>query len=104
MKRSEMIAKLRDYFFGEEVRPENFCGLSNKFIEDFSDSILTFLESQGMQPPNITLEEMFTETTLRHEEKFYYSCWEPEISQETIDQALEHLGKKGVRGEMEITE
>jgi hypothetical protein len=51
MKRSEMITKLRDYFFGEDVRPENFCGFSNKFIEDFSDSILTFLENQGMRPP-----------------------------------------------------
>lgn len=51
MKRSAMIAKLKNYFFGEEVRPENFCGFSNKFIEDFSDSILTFLERQGMKPP-----------------------------------------------------
>ena len=109
MKRSEMIEKLRDYFFGEEVRPEPFCGLSNKVIEDFSDSILTFLESHGMQPPQRDVkgghlvpaedgqEAMLTYSIVVNE-------WEPEISQETIDQALEHLGKKGVRGEMEITE
>jgi hypothetical protein len=30
--------------------------------------------------------------------------WEPEITQETVDQALEHIGKQGVRGKMEITE
>lgn len=80
MKRSDMIAKLKDYFFGEEVRPENFCGFSNKFIEDFSDSILTFLERQGMQPPKIEkwrelsgtiLGEGLAIKTFEHE-------WEPE--------------------------
>ncbi len=51
MKRSEMIEKLRDYFFDEEENPDPFSGFSKKFIADFSDWILTFLERQGMQPP-----------------------------------------------------
>lgn len=57
MKRSEMIEKLRDYFFDEEENPDPFSGFSKKFIEDFSDSILTFLESHGMQPPPIQVQE-----------------------------------------------
>ena len=80
MKRSEMIEKLRDYFFDEEENPDPFSGFSKKFIEDFSDSILTFLERQGMQPPKIEkwrelsgtiLGEGLAIKTFEHE-------WEPE--------------------------
>jgi hypothetical protein len=51
MKRSEMIAKLKEYLFGEEGKPDPFLGFSNKVLEDFSDAILTFVESHGMLPP-----------------------------------------------------
>lgn len=82
MKRSEMIAKLRDHYFAEEVRPENFCGFSNKYIEDFSDSILTFLESQGMQPPPREIESYVAWIENEQVIKSPYSTitnkWEPE--------------------------
>ena len=80
MKRSEMIEKLRDHFFGEEVRPENFCGFSKKFIADFSDSILTFLERQGMQPPKIEKWRELSGTILGEglAIKAFEHEWEPE--------------------------
>lgn len=94
MKKSEMIALIEKKFITSDI------------CDDISE-LLDFLESQGMLPPEY-------ETFVEHSNQFvqpgrYYEIvtkreWEPEITQETIDQALEHIGKKGVRGEMEITE
>jgi hypothetical protein len=75
MKRSEMIEKLRDYFFDEEENPDPFSGFSKKFIEDFSDSILTFLERQGMQPP------AYMEKTAPGWPAIRKNEWEPEDDQ-----------------------
>ena len=88
-------------------RSEMLCAIDKRFptlhMECNLEELLAFLEEQGMQPPNITLEEMIP-GTLRHEETFYYSCWEPEITQQTVNESLEHIGKKGLIGKMEITE
>jgi len=63
-------------------RSEMLCAIDKRFptlhMECNLEDLLAFIEEQGMQPPNITLEEMIPGTTLRHEETFYYSCWEPE--------------------------
>lgn len=98
MKRSEMIKQLQKYF-GE-----------SEDIVDLSDEIVDFLVSQGMQPPACTIEKPLTPNMPiydRHGKVTYkvqVNEWEPEITQQKIDEALEHIGRKGVRDEMEITE
>lgn len=82
MKRSEMITRLKVGLFGEEVRPEPLCGFSDKLIEDFSDSILQFLESQGMQPPPINVEAFLVPEENGQPAAIPYTTisneWEPE--------------------------
>ena len=81
-------------------RSEMLCAIDKRFptlhMECNLEELLAFLEEQGMQPPPYKAKALIG---------FYeVQDWEPEITQETIDQALEHIGRKGVRGEMEITE
>jgi len=83
MKRSEMILAIGRQF-------------PTLHMECDIDELLQCLESQGMRPPPYKAKALIG---------FYeVQDWEPEITQETIDQALEHIGKKGLIGEMEITE
>ena len=65
MKRSDMVNKIEE-FFHREV----FTGAD----------LLSYLEDLGMQPPNITLDELIPGLNVKHvsEETHYYSCWEPE--------------------------
>jgi hypothetical protein len=88
MKRSEMILAIGRQF-------------PTLHMECDIDELLQFLESQGMQPPAIPKEYVFDDSG--EGAVVMFNEWEPEITQETIDQALEHIGKKGVIGEMEIT-
>jgi len=107
MKKSEMVKALAD----------NFCHAYE--IEIHAETIIDFLESQGMQPPACTIEKPLTQNMPiydRHGKVTYkvtVNEWEAEtlpsiieetIDQALIDQALKHIGRKGVRGEMEITE
>lgn len=97
MKRSEMILEIGRQF-------------PTLHMECDIDELLQFFEGKGMQPPACTIEKPLTQNMPiydRHGKVTYKATvneWEPEITQETVDQALEHIGKKGVRGEMEITE
>ena len=93
MKRSEMIKLITEVL-------EVFKRMNKTDDETKAVALLTALEDAGMQPPAYRLYSLDRE----------WDCydWEPEtlpgITQETIDDALEHIGKKGVCGEMEITE
>jgi hypothetical protein len=89
MKRSEMILAIDRQF-------------PTLHIECDIDQLLQFLQSQGMQPPAIPKEYVFDDSG--EGAVVMFNEWEPEITQETIDQALEHIGKKGLIGKMEITE
>ena len=92
MKRSEMIERLADALEYHEWKGEP---------DEMADLILNFLERQGMQPPAIPKKYVFDDSG--EGAVVMFNEWEPEIAQETVDQALEHIGKKGVIGEMEIT-
>ena len=65
MKRSEVVNKIEE-FFHREV----FTG----------EELLRYLENLGMQPPNVTLEELIPGIVIKRigDEKYYYPCWEPE--------------------------
>jgi hypothetical protein len=100
MKKSEMVKALAD----------NFCHAYE--IEIHAETIIDFLVSQGMLPPCASIRVSEPQRVWDAQNEQFYepqhiaiiNDWEPEITQETIDQALEHIGKKGVRSEMEITE
>ena len=98
MKKSEMVKALAD----------NFCHVYE--IEIHAGTIIDFLVGQGMQPPAYTIDKPLTQNMPiydRHGKvtyKVHVNEWEPEITQQTIDDALEHIGKKGVRGSLEIRE
>jgi len=98
LKRIEMLHKIEEHMLQHEGG-----------VRINVSRLLNMLEREGMQPPTY---EKFVEAKgiigPSPDVKLYYKLpcneWEREITQETIDQALEHIGKKGVRGEMEITE
>ena len=98
MKRSEMIEVLQEWIMR--------CDYGYEFV-DHANGIIKFLESQGMLPPAYK-KAVLADNGFGFNNNFYVQTfvneWEPEITQETVDQALEHIGRKGVRGEMEITE
>ncbi len=85
MKRSDalkLIANQLDFLKGR------FHGLRTTFSEaelKAADVILTTLEDAGMQPPNITLDELIPGSGLKTDTKHYYACWEPEQSEEPFD-------------------
>lgn len=45
---------------------------------NFADEILEQLEIMGMQPPNVTLDELFPGFLTEIGDKHYYACWEDE--------------------------
>lgn len=83
MKRSyalKLIANQLDFLTG------CFQGFRTDFTESElkrADVILTTLELAGMQPPNITLDQLVPGAvkTTPGAEKHYYACWEPEESE-----------------------
>ena len=106
MKRSEMIKALQEW-----IKQRDYPCSAWEFVEQAED-IIKFLESQGMLPPCASIRVSEPQRVWDAQNEQFYepqhiaiiNDWEPEITQETIDQALEHIGKKGVRSEMEITE
>ena len=101
MKRSEMIKALQEW-----IKQRDYPCSALEFVEQAED-IIDFLVSQGMLPPAYK-KAVLADNEFGFNNNFYVQTfvneWEPEITQETIDEALEHIGKKGVRSEMEITE
>ncbi len=95
MKRSEMLKILETRFkeIGLNITPSVLA-----------ESVMRMVEDAGMQPPNITLNELLaSELTYIGQEKYYYACWEPETKltneefiQKTkvlVDQAITNIGK-----------
>lgn len=88
MKRSDMlklIANQLDFLNGR------FHGLRLRFTDEElkkADVILTTLEQAGMQPPNITLEQLIPGAlkVAPEAEKHFYACWEPESETDSKDQ------------------
>ncbi len=81
MKRSEMIDyisdELKDFHSAAvDLGNENYT----KFSLRKAAGLLDMIEGFGMQPPNITLDELIPcELRVSPEtEKHYYACWEPE--------------------------
>ena len=75
MKRSEMIDEimccLLSYAATYPQYPLNMLKIA-------AEEILKMQENKGMQPPNITLKELFPGSILEEDNKHYYACWEPE--------------------------
>jgi hypothetical protein len=74
MKRKEMIERLACF-----LSEEQGC----RKVGSYAEMIIAFLESQGMQPPNVRLNQLFPNSDdiqLVEEEnlKHWYACWEPE--------------------------
>lgn len=72
MKRSEMKKILETRF--EQI------GL-NMTPEILAESVMRMIEDAGMQPPNITLDQLIPGSVVRTnpgEHQHYYACWEPE--------------------------
>lgn len=70
MKRSEMLNKLYE-------ATDKFISSDSK--QNLIDFLLDECEKLGMQPPNITLNELFPNSGLKHTGPVnHYACWEPE--------------------------
>jgi hypothetical protein len=90
MKRSEAIQRIKANL---KLRPETHdMALAfqdgkiswGKFCEVLAEEALLIAEDIGMQPPNITLEELIPNSGLKtdpNEYRHYYACWEPEDEQ-----------------------
>lgn len=88
MKRSDMLKLIANQL---DFLNNRFNGYRTNFTEQElrnADVILTTLEQVGMQPPNITLEQLVPGDlkTAPEAEKHFYACWEPESETETKDQ------------------
>lgn len=59
-----------------EVSPDK----KDVIVSNFSSGLLTILEKFGMQPPNVTLDQLIPGDlkTAPEAEKHFYACWEPE--------------------------
>lgn len=88
MKRSDalkLIANQLDFLNGR------FKGFRSNFSEPElrnADVILTTLEQAGMQPPNITIDELIPGSGLKtdpSQSQHYYACWEPEEVEDPFD-------------------
>jgi hypothetical protein len=81
MKRSEMIQYIVDEIGDinsalEQLGNEDY----SSFMKRKATGMLDMLEGFGMQPPNITLEQLIPceLQTSNEQEKHWYACWEPE--------------------------
>jgi hypothetical protein len=73
MKRSEAVRDLAIMLMGRLPEWEKQERLN------FADEILEQLEIMGMQPPNVTLDELIPSSGLSViGDKHYYACWEDE--------------------------
>ncbi|NBW19145.1 MAG: hypothetical protein EBR82_65330 [Caulobacteraceae bacterium] len=92
MKKSEMVKALMEKF-------------NHVFIGVHAEPIIDFLEGKGMLPPK---RIKYAPTACSEPNRKIVYEWEDEVpsefTQQTIDDALEHIGKKGVRGSLEIRE
>jgi len=79
MKRSKAL-KIIDDTYGEFCADWIKADLND--LEGFvalNERILSALEKAGLQPPNVTLDELLPKSGLSEVgDKHYYSCWEPE--------------------------
>jgi hypothetical protein len=69
MKRSEVVKQLTERFeqMDLNITPGVLAEIAMRIVED-----------AGMQPPNITLKEMFPDSPLLTAENHYYGVWEEE--------------------------
>lgn len=72
MKRSEAVRDLAIMLMGRLPEWEKQERLN------FANEILEQLEIMGMQPPNVTLDELIPCGLNVIGEKHYYACWETE--------------------------
>ena len=87
MKRSEILKQLTERFeqMGLNITPGVLAEIALRIVED-----------AGMQPPNITLKEMFPNSTLLTAEKHYYAVWEEEeINYPSMIEDLDDVPLKG---------
>jgi hypothetical protein len=78
MKRSEAL-KIIDKEYELFVQDWLKADIDN--LEGFvplNERILSALEKQGMQPPNVTLDELVPGFLTENGDKHYYACWEDE--------------------------
>lgn len=80
MKRSEALILIANQLDFLKSRFEGFR--TNFTAQELSeaDVILTTLEEAGMQPPNVTLDQLIPKSGLKIDPEYdhYYACWEPE--------------------------
>lgn len=80
MKRSEMVKKISDWLLSNA--PETYVGKDEMFRKIDASDFLSYLESQGMQPPPVpTLS--WGEMVIRSENK-----WESSLEEEIKNDIL----------------
>jgi hypothetical protein len=72
MKRSEVVRDLAIMLMGRLPEWEKQERLN------FADEIIEQLEIMGLQPPNVTLDELVPGFLTENGDKHYYACWEDE--------------------------
>jgi hypothetical protein len=72
MKRSEVVRDLAIMLMGRLPEWEKQERLN------FADEIIEQLEIMGLQPPNVTLDELIPGFLTENGDKHYYACWEDE--------------------------
>ena len=88
MKRTEMLKLIANQLYFLNGR---FHGLRVNFTQEElnkADVILTTMEQAGMQPPNVTLEQLHPGSGLAvhtGQRQDYYACWEPEEVEDPFD-------------------
>ena len=79
MKRSEMFSLLRKEILNSNIYAlmETHSINHDHLVDKDVKSILDALEKAGMQPPNVTLDQLVP-GFLSSPSDDYYACWEPE--------------------------
>jgi hypothetical protein len=87
MKRSEVVKQLEERF--KEMQLNITPGI-------LAEIAMRIVEDAGMQPPNITLKEMFPNSGLLVESTDYYAVWEDEeVVYQSMAEDIDDVPLKG---------
>lgn len=75
MKRSEMLGKIAACIINHN-EPHRYTDRETAL--QIAEVILQVQEEAGMQPPNVTLDELVPGFLTSTGERHYYACWEDE--------------------------
>ena len=76
-KRTEMVDHIYEEIADMLVNRQYSNETDMEYYKRKADGLLAMIEGFGMNPPNITIEELVP-GSLSAVNRHYYACWEPE--------------------------